>query len=104
MQERHTYVEVPVSPSETLRHWTCWELRQELLIWLEIDIGVTQLFEWFRYALIPVELRDGRYTERDRRKLLIFASAKKRFRLLKHAQQELLDHMRANPGHYPPDI
>ena len=83
---------------EVLKDWTLDELKQELLIWLGVELGKTQLYKWLSYALI---VKGPSYSNRDRKKLLAFASLMKRYRNLEMARAKLAEHIQEHPEEYP---
>ena len=86
--------------TEVVKDWTYQELKQEILIWQNIELGTTQFYKWLPYALIA---KKRIYTNRDRRKLLQFAQLMKRYKRLEIAKDQLIQHMEHYPEQYPHD-
>lgn len=85
---------------EVVKDWTHKELRQELIIWLNLELGQTQFYAWLPYALIR---KKRIYTNRDRWKLIRFATFMKRYKRLEKAKAKLIEDMQTHPEKYPND-
>ncbi|MBW4662312.1 MAG: hypothetical protein KME15_26970 [Drouetiella hepatica Uher 2000/2452] len=86
--------------TELVKDWTYQELKQEILIWQNVELGTTQFYKWLPYALIA---KKRIYTNRDRRKLLKFAQLMQRYKRLEIAKNKLIQHIEQHPEQYSHD-
>lgn len=83
---------------ELVKNWRFKELKRELLIWCEVDLGTTQFYAWLPYALIT---KKRIYNDRDRAKLITFGHFMKRYKRLEMARAKLIEVMQTYPENFP---
>ena len=60
---------------DSLKELTVEDLRRDLFLFANVEIGVTQFYEWLKWAYIKAQgERKNTYTQRDRFLLLKFAT------------------------------
>lgn len=73
------------------------DIRREVMIWTNRDLGEKQFYEWLPYCLVQ---RKPLYSKRDVAKFIFVASYLSRDRSLTRARDALINDIQQNPERY----